>query len=89
MKTTSNIPGKQTAKVFMTGRSQAVRIPAEFRFNSKEVFIRRDDKTGELILSPRISWKEIFAGLDAADIPEDFLSPEERNQGLPQEREEL
>ena len=89
MKTNSNIPAKQTAKVFMTGRSQAVRIPAEFRFNSKEVFIRRDKKTGEVILSPRLSWKEIFAGLDAADIPEDFLSPEERNQGLPQEREEL
>jgi antitoxin VapB len=34
---------RQTAKVFMTGRSQAVRLPAEFRFNSKEVFIRRDE----------------------------------------------
>lgn len=82
-------PMKQTAKVFMTGRSQAVRLPAEFRFNSKEVFIRRDERTGEVILSPRLSWDEIFAELDAADIPEDFLSPEERNQGLPQEREEL
>jgi hypothetical protein len=35
------------------------------------------------------SWKEIFAGLDAANIPPDFLSPEERDQGPPQERPDL
>jgi antitoxin VapB len=89
MKAEVKATAKQTAKVFMTGRSQAVRIPAEFRFKSKEVFIRRDEKTGEVILSPRLSWKEIFAGLDAAAVPDDFLSPEERDQGPPQEREEL
>jgi antitoxin VapB len=83
MKTTSNSPTKQTAKVFMTGRSQAVRIPAEFRFNSKEVFIRRDETTGEVILSSRPSWKAILAQIDPADIPEDFLNPEERNQQPP------
>ncbi len=88
MKTEAKGTAKQTAKVFMTGRSQAVRIPAEFRFKSKEVFIRRDEKTGEVILSPRLSWKEIFAGLDAASVPDDFLSPEERDQGPPQERGE-
>ena len=80
---------RQTAKVFMTGRSQAVRLPAEFRFNSKEVFIRRDEKTGEVILSPRLSWKEIFAGLDAAGVPDDILTPEDRNQGPSQVRDEL
>jgi antitoxin VapB len=79
---------KQTAKVFMTGRSQAVRIPAEFRFQSNEVFIRRDDSTGEVVLSPRLSWKEIFAGLDAAGVPDDFLTPEDRNQGTSQVRDE-
>jgi antitoxin VapB len=78
MKTTSNTLAKQTAKVFMTGRSQAVRIPAEFRFNSKEVFIRRDDKTGEVILSRKpVDWDELFAKLDAAGVPDDFLTPEE------------
>jgi antitoxin VapB len=80
----------QTAKVFMTGRSQAVRLPAEFRFNSKEVYIRRDDKTGDVILSRKpANWDELFAKLDAAGIPDDFLTPEDRNQGPPQEREEL
>jgi len=76
---------KQTAKVFMTGRSQAVRIPVEFRFNSKEVFIHRDEKTGDVILSSRPSWKEILAQIDPADVPEDFLSPEERNQQSPRD----
>ena len=80
----------RTAKVFMTGRSQAVRLPVEFRFEGKEVYIRRDERTGDVILSPRPgSWGEIFAKLDALEIPEDFLSPEERNQGEAQEREEL
>jgi antitoxin VapB len=78
---------RQTAKVFMTGRSQAVRLPAEFRFDGKEVFIRRDEKTGEVILSPRPTWKEILAVLDSVDIPDDYLSAEERNQGPPQERD--
>ena len=32
----------QTAKLFMNGRSQAVRLPAEFRFEGDEVEIRRD-----------------------------------------------
>jgi antitoxin VapB len=33
-------------KVFMTGRSQAVRIPAEYRFATNEVYIRRDPQSG-------------------------------------------
>ena len=43
----------QTAKIFMNGRSQAVRLPAEFRFEGDEVSIRRDTVTGDVILSPR------------------------------------
>ena len=73
----------QTAKVFMTGRSQAVRLPAEFRFDSKEVFIRRDDQTGDVILSRRPRWKELLCQIDSADIPDEFLSPQERNQQPP------
>jgi antitoxin VapB len=81
---------RRTAKVFMTGRSQAVRIPAEFRFDGKEVFIRKDEKTGEVILSRKpVDWDELFAKLDAAGVPDDFLTPEDRNQGLSQERDEF
>jgi len=43
--------GAKTAKLFTTGRSQAVRLPLEFRFNGREVFIRRDPSTGDVILS--------------------------------------
>lgn len=77
----------EKAKVFMSGRSQAVRIPAEFRFKAKEVFIRKDPESGDLILSQVPSWTEVFAALDAAQLPEDFMA--DREQGLSQEREEL
>lgn len=43
----------RTAKLFLNGRSQAVRLPAEFRFDGSEVFIRRDLSTGDVILSRR------------------------------------
>ena len=41
----------QTAKIFVTGRSQAVRLPLEFRFDVAEVFIRHDPATGDVVLS--------------------------------------
>ena len=76
------------AKVFMTGRSQAVRIPAEYRFTTKEVYVRRDPQSGDLILSEAPGgWDEIFAALDKAGFPEDFLA--DRAQGHPQERDDL
>ena len=72
----------QTAKVFTTGRSQAVRLPLEFRFQEKEVYIRRDPATGDVILSRRPdSWDGFFA-LDATTtVPEDFMSEADRAQG--------
>ncbi len=79
----------QTAKLFKNGRSQAVRLPAEFRFEGKEVFIRRDPVTGDVVLSRRHpDWDRFFDLLEKADVPEDFLSPEERDQG-PQDRDPL
>ena len=65
----------QTAKVFMTGRSQAVRLPAEFRFDTDEVFVRRDPVTRDVILSRRpVDWNEFFARADAAEVPDDFMA---------------
>lgn len=82
------MPQPAKAKVFMSGRSQAVRIPAEYRFSAREVFIRRDPQTGDLILSQAPGgWDEIFAALDQAGVPDDFLS--DRAQGLPQVRADL
>ena len=80
----------EKAKVFMSGRSQAVRIPAEFRFAGNEVYIRRDPKNGDVILSQSPgSLQEILAALDKLGVPDDFLSPAERAQESLQERPEL
>lgn len=43
----------QIAKLFTNGRSQAVRLPAAFRFDSREVFVRKDPEMGDVILSKR------------------------------------
>jgi antitoxin VapB len=60
---------RETAKVFRTGRSQAVRIPERFRFATDEVLIERDGNS--VILTPRPrSWKEYFAS--APRLPADF-----------------
>jgi antitoxin VapB len=76
------------ARVFMSGRSQHVTIPAEYRFSSDEVYVRRDPKTGDLILSQAPGgWSELFAAIDKVGFPEDFLA--DRAQGIPETREEL
>ncbi len=64
-----------TAKLFRNGRSQAVRLPADFRFTGSEVYVRRDPSTGDVILSRRPeSWQDFFDLTEGLDIPEDFLS---------------
>ena len=81
----------KTAKLFKNGRSQAVRLPAEYRFNGDEVFIRKDEQTGEVILSQRPnSWKEFFRLRDTAlqadpQAAAEFLA--DRQDPPPQERE--
>lgn len=65
----------KTAKLFPNGRSQAVRLPSQFRFEGDEVYIRRDPETGDIILS-RVpnSWEEFFAMRDSGvEGAEDFL----------------
>jgi antitoxin VapB len=66
----------QTAKVFRTGRSQAVRLPASFRFSSDEVYIRRDPETGDVILSAKPGdWRAMFEAIDAAgSAPDGFMT---------------
>jgi antitoxin VapB len=77
------------AKLFMNGRSQAVRLPSEFRFEGTEVNVRRDPETGDVILSEikkEKSWDEFFRIVDALDLPEDFMK--DRDQGTP-ERDDI
>jgi antitoxin VapB len=77
------------ARVFMSGRSQHVTIPAEYRFRSSQVSIRRNEQTGEVILAEIPNLEEVFAALDAADLPEDFMNPADRDMSPPQRRPAL
>lgn len=73
------------AKLFRNGRSQAVRLPAEYRFEGSEVFIRRDPGSGDVILSRRPeSWREFFELVKSLNLPDDFLAS--RRDEPPQER---
>ena len=76
------------ARVFMSGRSQHVTIPAEYRFTADEVFVRRDPASGDLILSQSPGgWNEFFAAIDEDPFPESFLA--DRAQGTSETREDL
>ncbi|MEE9423303.1 MAG: type II toxin-antitoxin system VapB family antitoxin [Gammaproteobacteria bacterium] len=70
------------AKIFMNGRSQAVRLPKEFRFEADEVYIT---KRGENIIISAIkpTWDEFFDSKSAFD--DDFLK--DRLDTPPQERD--
>jgi antitoxin VapB len=73
----------RTAKLFMNGASQAVRLPAEFRFTSEEVFISRDASTGDVVLSTRPGgrvWADYFKQLRGLSIPDTFMETRELNK---------
>ena len=77
-----------TAKVFENGRSQAVRLPKEYRFSSNEVAV---NKIGNIVMLMPIEeaknkWAMFSQALDM--FSDDFME-EERNSGREQEREEL
>jgi antitoxin VapB len=75
----------RTAKLFQNGRSQALRLPAEYRFEGQEVYIRRDRETGDIILSKRPeSWQDFFDLADRIGVPEEFLA--DRADAPPQKR---
>jgi len=75
-----------TAKLFRNGRSQAVRLPADYRFEGSEVYIRHDPATGDVILSRRPdSWRDFFDLLKTVDVPDDFLA--DRGDRPPQKRD--
>lgn len=61
------------AKIFTTGRSQAVRLPLEFRFDVPVVFIRHDPATGDVVLSRKPSdWQGLLDAV-ALNASEDLL----------------
>jgi antitoxin VapB len=86
--------GPKTAKLFKNGRSQAVRLPKEFRFEGREVAIRRDPSTGEVILAPALpepsmgfdEWFALYDALPDDASEEEFAKLPPRPKNLTQEQ---
>jgi antitoxin VapB len=71
------MPHTRIAKLFKNGSSQAVRLPAEFRFEGDEVYATRDELTGDVVLSNRPgakTWSEFFEFMRSIDVPADFMA---------------
>ncbi len=71
------------ARIFWTGRSQAVRLPKEFRFPGDTVLARREGNA--VILEPSHEWPDSYVE-SFAGVPEDFARPP---QGTPEKRRKL
>ncbi len=75
----------ETAKLFQNGRSQAVRLPKNYNFTGKDVFIQKVGET--VILFPKDKvWETFLEGLNG--FTDDFMA-NGREQPEMQEREEL
>ncbi len=74
----------QTAKLFVNGRSQAVRLPKEYRFSGEDVYITKYQ--GIVMLLPKDSpWASLVNSL--GEFSSDFM--DERSQPQEQRREPL
>ena len=60
----------QTAKVFQNGRSQAIRLPKEFRVETDEVYLKKTPE-GFLVIT-RDPWAVFFEGVE--ELSEDFMA---------------
>ena len=60
-----------TAKIFMTGRSQAVRLPKEYRFRGKDVYVKKVDNI--VLLIPKDDpWASLISSVH--EFTDDYLS---------------
>ena len=59
-----------TAKIFVNGRSQAIRLPKEYRFKGKDVYIK---KIGDIVIliPKKSSWDILIKSLD--EFSDDFM----------------
>ena len=81
------MPETRTAKLFKNGSSQAVRLPADFRFEGEEVYITRDEATGDVVLSTRPgakTWGDFFDLMETIDVPPDFMADRPLNVPSPE-----
>ena len=74
--------GTKIAKIFMNGRSQAVRLPKEYRFETEEVYITKQGQN-VIISAKKPTWDEFFDSESA--FGDDYLK--DRLDAQPQERD--
>ena len=67
-----------TAKVFSTGDCQAVRLPKAFRVSAKEMWISKNEVTGEITLKPVANKPSLDRLIEETPLPADFLSAKKR-----------
>jgi len=73
----------KTAKIFINGRSQAVRLPKDFRFSGKDVFIKKIGKM--VVLLPKDDpWSSLFNSLD--QFTGDFMDSRDQPGQEPREK---
>ena len=80
-----------TAKVFTNGNSQAIRLPKAFRVDVDEMWIARNEVTGEITLKPKDTetlrqrrLDALMAAIAENPLPDDFLSDASRQNKPPQ-----
>jgi antitoxin VapB len=74
----------KTAKLFQNGQSQAVRLPKEFRFKGKEVYVKKSGSA--VVLIPLVnSWDSLIESLDK--FSRDYMT--DRGQPRQQKREAI
>jgi antitoxin VapB len=74
-----------TAKIFKTGSSQAVRLPKACRLAGDEVWVHKNDATGVVILTPKKNTPSeldaLFKLIKAAKVPDEFMAERANDQG--------
>jgi len=73
-----------TAKIFINGRSQAIRLPKAYRFEGKEVYIKKTSEGVLLIPKEDLIWDVWEKNLNKYDEP--FMV--DRNQPVSQQERE-
>lgn len=72
----------KTAKLFRNGRSQAVRLPKEFRFRGTQVFVKKAGNA-VLLIPAQDSWRTLFDSL--SQFSEDFMASRDQPEQQPRE----
>ncbi len=73
-----------TAKLFKNGKSQAVRLPKDFKFDGSEVYVKKIGRN-VLLIPKEDPWESLISSLDK--FTDDFMA--ERDQPPPEHRESL